>query len=150
MNRRFVAKLLLYVMAYSVGGLIVCRLINAVFFRNGVSLDQTIIGLWIIRFLAIIFGATVISFIPFIFLSRPHVKKVQKLWAEGKIDPEQMHPFWKHLFYSNYGNVPEVDLSAFCNNSCNTCWNFCVIFNRVYRFGCNLVVFAVFAFCIFD
>jgi hypothetical protein len=107
MNRRFVAKILLYSMAYSVGGLIVCRLIDAVFFRNGVSLDQTIIGLWIIRFLAIIFGITVMSFIPFVFLSRPHVKEVQELWAEEKIDPEQLHPFWKFLFYSNYGNVPK-------------------------------------------
>jgi len=107
MNRRFIAKVLLYSMMGSVGGLIVCRLINVVFFHNGSSLDQTIVGLWIIRFLGILFALTVISFIPFVFLSRPHVKNVQKLWAEEKIDPEQLHSFWKFLFYSNYGNVPK-------------------------------------------
>jgi hypothetical protein len=107
--KRFPApKLILYLLSGSLGGLILCRLIDAMFFRNGSHLDQTIIGLWILRLLAIVFGGTAIILVPLsVFLHRSEVKDVQELWAEGKIDPEEMHPFWKHLFYMNYGNVPK-------------------------------------------
>jgi hypothetical protein len=107
MNRSF-AKLNFYLMAGSIVGLILCRLINAVFFSNGSSLDQSIVGLWILRSLAIVFGVTVLVLFPLdLILSRSQVKEVQKLWAEGKIDPEQFQPFWKHLFYINYGKFPK-------------------------------------------
>ncbi|HVU08829.1 MAG TPA: hypothetical protein VHG89_09830 [Verrucomicrobiae bacterium] len=105
---RFFAKLNFYLIIGSIGGLILCRIINAIFFRNGISLDQTVVGLWILRSLAIVFGVTVLILFPLdVILGRSHVKEVQKLWAEEKIDPEQLHPFWKFLFYSNYGNVPK-------------------------------------------
>ncbi|HEU6447336.1 MAG TPA: hypothetical protein VFV23_02720 [Verrucomicrobiae bacterium] len=104
---RFFPKLNFYLIVSSIGGLILCRIINALFFRNGNNLDQTIVGLWILRSLAIVFGVTVLILVPLsVILGRSHVKEVQKLWAEEKNDPEQLHPFWKFLFYSNYGNVP--------------------------------------------
>jgi hypothetical protein len=108
MNRFIAPKLILYLLAGSVGGLLLCRLIDTLFFRDGNHLDQTVIGLWILRFLAIVFGGTVLILVPLrIILNRSQIKDVRQLWAEGKIDPEQMHPFWKHLFYMNYGEVPK-------------------------------------------
>jgi hypothetical protein len=108
MNRFIPSKPILYLLAGSVGGLLLCRLIDALFFHNGNHLDQTIIGLWILRFLAIVFGGTALILVPLrIILNRSQIKDVRQLWTEGKIDPEQMQPFWKHLFYMNYGGVPK-------------------------------------------
>jgi hypothetical protein len=108
MNRIITPKLIMYLLLGSLGGLLLCRLIDAMFLRNGSHLDQMPIGLWILRFLAIVFGGTAIILVPLrIILSRSQVKDVQKLWAEGKIVPEELPPFWKHLFYMNYGNVPK-------------------------------------------
>lgn len=108
MNRFIALKLILYLLAGSLGGLLLCRLIDVLFFQNGIHLDQTVIGLWILLVLAIVFGGTVLILLPLrIILTRSQIKNVRQLWAEGKIDPEQMHPFWKHLFYLNYGEVPK-------------------------------------------
>src|SRR5438477_221554 len=105
MKRLVTPIVILYLLIISIGGLLLCHLVDVLFFRNGDHLDQTVVGLWMLRFLAIVFGGTSIILVPLsIFLDRKQVKDVQKLWADGKIDPEQMHPFWKHLFFINYGS----------------------------------------------
>jgi hypothetical protein len=106
---RFVTWLLIKrLLVGSLAGLLLCRLIDLTILRNGNHLDQTSIGLFILRGLAIVFGGTAIFLVPLrIFLDRPHVRDMQECVAEGEIDPESLPPFWRHLFYMNYGSVPK-------------------------------------------
>lgn len=108
MKRFITPRLIRYLLGGSLGGLIFCRIIDIIFLHSGDHFDQTPIGLWILRFFVIVFGGTAIILVPLsVFLRRSEVKEVQKLWAEGEIDPEELPPAWKHLFYMNYGNVPK-------------------------------------------
>jgi hypothetical protein len=108
MLRLILPRLIILLMILSIGGLLFCRLVDVIFFHNGSHLDQTTIGLWILRCFGIIFGFTVLILVPLeIVINRPVVKEVRKLWAEGEIDPKELSPLRQFLFYSNYANVPK-------------------------------------------
>lgn len=101
-------KLIKYLLIGSFVGLLFCHLIEIMFLCNGTHFDDTPIGFWIECFLEIVFGGTAIILVPLsVFLRRSEVKDVQKLWAEGEINPEDLPPVQKHLFYTNYANVPK-------------------------------------------
>jgi hypothetical protein len=104
----FLRRLVFCLLLGSLGGLLLCRLIDVYFFRDGNHLEQTAAGLWILRFLAIVFAGTAMILVPLqVILSRSEVKEVRKLWAEGRINPEELPFLQKHLFYSNYADVPK-------------------------------------------
>jgi hypothetical protein len=108
MKRFITPRLIRYLIFGSFGGMLFCHLIEIMFLPKDIHFDQTPIGFWIEGFFEIIFGITAIILVPLsVFMRRSEVKEVQKLWGEGEIDPEELPPAQKHLFYMNYGNVPK-------------------------------------------
>lgn len=108
MSLYILRKLILYLLLGSLGGLLFCRLIDSLCFRHGKHLDQTTIGFWILCVLEMVFGlAALILVLLQVILRRSEVKMVRERWGEGHIDPEGFPPFWKHLFYTNYADVPK-------------------------------------------
>jgi hypothetical protein len=108
MNRFITWLLIIRLLLGSLGGLLLCRLIEFTIFRNGSHLDQTPVGLAVLRLLAIVFGGTTLILAPLrIFWDRSEVREMEKRVVEGEIEPESLSPFWKHLFYMNYGSVPK-------------------------------------------
>jgi hypothetical protein len=107
--KRFVTwRLIFRLQAGSLAGLLLCRLIDVIIFRNGNHLDHTSAGLTILGCLAIVFGGTTIIFVPLrIFWDRPQVQDVQREVAEGKINLERMSSFRRFFFDTSYASLPK-------------------------------------------